>query len=429
MTTIKLTYDGNKNLSALISVLLQITIMFFVNAIDNRFIMFAVITLLFIEVFRKAKFSFFSAFSFILWFSYLQEYIADIDVTMSGGMLSTNTMTIYINELFLCTSFFFIFELFIFNVTKVIKNEKIIYTSEIKLTTRMALIFDLIALILIILSYPTFPTLKATLSRNEGLVQSARWVQIAVFLLGLTYDRSIKRKSLFIIWAICIIWVLFHGERVIIFGFLIYCALKFMNSHNDYKNKIKNKIEEHKKFFIVAIIAIIVASLGIYLQLSRSGFSTSGLNFKTMVRSLLTQGTCCDVVYVFNCTVDMWKKGNCLNGYTFLQYIVCWVPFLDNPYYPAAVIMKYYHTLGGGLFFAEPMMNFGIIGTFIFTMIFLLFLCFVLRNPTQFKCYFWIPFVIIIFRMTWYAGLDAWVTMSVYIAPVLYLVGNKIKLI
>ena len=124
-----------------------------------------------------------------------------------------------------------------------------------------------------------------------------------------------------------------------------------MNTQSGLSNKVKNKIVEHKKIIFVGIAGLLVAALGIRLQLSRSGYSTANLNLSTVFRNILVQGTACDVVYVFNCATDMWKHGNLLNGYTFLQYIVCWIPFLPNPYYPAAVIMKYYTTLGGGLFF------------------------------------------------------------------------------
>ena len=219
----------------------------------------------------------------------------------------------------------------------------------------------------------------------------------------------------------------FHGDRVIVFGFLIYCAFKYLNTQSGLSNKVKNKIVEHKKIIFVGIAGLLVAALGIRLQLSRSGYSTANLNLSTVFRNILVQGTACDVVYVFNCATDMWKHGNLLNGYTFLQYIVCWIPFLPNPYYPAAVIMKYYTTLGGGLFFAEPMMNVGLIGTCVFSFLFLMFLNIVLNKPSNYKCFFWIPFILTIFRMTWYLGLDSWVTMSIYITPILYYIAKRFR--
>ena len=397
----------------------------------NKQLMLLVLVGCFVVILIRAKFSFFSAFSFILLFSYLQEHIAAIDSSRAGGMLFAGMgIPIYIHELYICTVFFYIVEYIFFSLTDVLLNEKKMYTNSLELNRKVAHIFAFGALFLIILSYPSMPTLSGTLSRNEGMIQSSRFVQIAMFLLALTYDSLKKYKDILVAWIISLIWVLFHGDRVIVFGFLIYCALKYLNSQPAVKSHvdhIKNVIIKYKKILLVVAAAVCVAILGIRLQLSRSGYSTQNLNLSTIVNSILIQGTACDVVYVFNCATDLWKHGNQLNGYTLLQYIVCWIPFLPNPYYPASVIMNYYTTLGGGLFFAEPMMNFGLVGTLLFSSAFLFFLCAVLNNPSRFKCFFWIPFVITIFRMTWYLGLDSWVTMSIYIAPILYYIAKKVK--
>lgn len=397
---------------------------------DKQLMLFVLVGC-FVVILMRAKFSFFSAFSFILLFSYLQEHIAAIDSSRAGGMLFAGMgIPIYIKELYICTVFFYIAEYTFFSLTDVLSNEKKMYTNLIELNRRVAYLFAFGALLLVILSYPSIPTISGMLRRNEGMIQSSRFVQIAMFLLALTYDSLKKYKDILLVWIISLIWVLFHGDRVIVFGFLIYCALKYLNSQshvNSHVSRIKNLMVKYKKMLLVVVVAVCVAILGIRLQLSRSGYSTQNLNLITIMNSILIQGTACDVVYVFNCATDLWKHGNLLNGYTLLQYIVCWVPFLPNPYYPASVIMKYYTTLGGGLFFAEPMMNFGIIGTFLFSVVFLFFVCVVLNNPSRFKSFFWIPFVITIFRMTWYLGLDSWVTMSIYIAPILYYISKKVK--
>lgn len=399
-----------------------------VGMAGNKTFLLWELCLLFFVILYKAKFSFFSAFSFILLFSYLQEHIAALNQNLAGGMLYAGLgVPVYIIELYICTSFFFVMEYIFFSFSKILGNEKKMYTTKIVLSKRIAYLFAVSAFGLIILSYPTLPTLSGTLARNEGVIQSSRFVQVAMLLLAITFDSAKKEKMLYVIWVISLVWILFHGDRVIVFGFLIYCAFKYLNTQSGLSNKVKNKIVEHKKIIFVGIAGLLVAALGIRLQLSRSGYSTANLNLSTVFRNILVQGTACDVVYVFNCATDMWKHGNLLNGYTFLQYIVCWIPFLPNPYYPAAVIMKYYTTLGGGLFFAEPMMNVGLIGTCVFSFLFLMFLNIVLNKPSNYKCFFWIPFILTIFRMTWYLGLDSWVTMSIYITPILYYIAKRFR--
>lgn len=61
------------------------------------------LTLTLFIILKKARFSYFSIFSFILWFSFLQEYFASINTMFSSGRLKWDTsIAIYHSELFLC---------------------------------------------------------------------------------------------------------------------------------------------------------------------------------------------------------------------------------------------------------------------------------------------------------------------------------------
>lgn len=404
-----------------IIIMLAIAIMSYYSG--NKHIMFAAATVTSIYVIFKAKISFFSAFTFILWFSFVQEYVASINKLIAAGMLKTGIEApVYFVELFICFEIFLLCELVLFFTTSVLDRERQMYLYKINMGRGMAYILTYFSVLLAILSYPSFPTLGALLSRNEGIILSARYMPIAYYILAATYDSIKKYKSLLAGWAIVLVWSLFHGERVAAFGFLVYIGIKYLNIHSDENMNLLKMLFQGKRK-IVVITAVLVVVLGVYIQYARMGINNGGV---TLAR-ILAQGTSGDVVYVFNCSVDLWKQGKLLHGYTLLQYLTAWLPGGTNmALSPSVCIKEYYYTVGGGLFFVEPIMNFGIAGVFPYVVVFLWFLNFVLRKPSLFTAILWIPFMTTIFRMVWYTGLTGW-TFALYTTPFIYFAIKKIK--
>lgn len=399
---------------------------FIAGTANNNIIAFIMSCIILVIIIYKANFSYFTFFSFILWFSFLQEYLASIDKLLASGLLKWNkNMPVYFKELYYCTIFFFLFELLIFSISNVLENEKALYKIKIDMSIRMSIIYSLGAFFFVVLSYPTLPSFSAALSRNEGIVQSALFVPIAMLVLATTFSNLRKSRILDVIWSLTLIWVLFHGERVIVFGLLVYIALKYINNENsDFKN-IKSIIF-NKKVFIIILAGIGVVFLGLRIQVTRVG-RIYVRSISSLISSIVSQGTAGDVVYVFNCATNMWKTGEAMGGSTYWQYITCWIPFMNNEYSPAKILMDKYFSLGGGLFFAEPIMNNGLIGVYIYSAVFILLLVFIFNRASQYRAYFIIPFIILIFRFAWYASLAGWVTLSVYVVPVLYFVVKKFK--
>lgn len=390
----------------------------------NKHLMFFVATFTSAYTIFRAKVSFFSAFTFILWFSFVQEYVATINKLIAAGMLKTGDQApIYYVELYVCFEILLLCELIFFMATTILQRERLMYLQEISISRCMAYILVGFSLVLIILSYPTMPTLSGTLSRNEGIIASARYMPIAYYILAITYDGVVKYKGLIIGWIVAIGWVLFHGERVAAFGFLIYVAIKFLNRHSNNNTSLLSLLFRGKGKLVVSA-AVLVVILGVYLQYSRVGAVN---NEEMTLAKVLAQGTAGDVVYVFNCSVDMWRNGNLFHGYTLLQYLTGWLPGGNNPMLsPAANIQKYYYTVGGGLFFVEPMMNFGMVGVLPYVFFVFLFLNFFLQKPSKFMAILWIPIVTTIFRLSWYTGLTAW-TFTLYTTPIIYIAINKFR--
>ena len=89
---------------------------------ENNNIELFVVTFAFVVILIRAKVSYFTIFSFIMWFSFLQEYFASVSRRMAAGRLKWDyNVPIYYKELYICLIFFYIFELVLFDLTKVIE--------------------------------------------------------------------------------------------------------------------------------------------------------------------------------------------------------------------------------------------------------------------------------------------------------------------
>lgn len=393
---------------------------------NNHMEMIILIISLF-SIFKIAKFSYFTIFSFILWFSFLQEYFASINPKLASGRLAWDTsVPVYHAELFICIMFFFILELLFFTTTNVLKNEKDLYSKKIDIAEKTAVVYLICALILVILAYPTLPNLSAELARDQGYLPSSLVVPLAVLLLATTYD-NLKKNMLFkLLTLFTLFWIFFHGDRVIVLGYLVYGILRYMNDGTLDFRTLKSVIF-NRRTLIVLIAIIVVLAIAIRVQFTRVGgeysFSVEGL-----LHSIVRQGTAGDVVFAFNCSTNMWKIGSEMHGYTYLYYLSNILPSSNQDLYCAVILQHKYNTLGGGLFFVEPMMNGGIVLTFIHTLLFLIILVIVFSKKSKYASFLYIPFIILIFRFTWYASLASLVKMMLYYVPFVYFVAQKIKL-
>lgn len=384
------------------------------------------LTLTLFIILKKARFSYFSIFSFILWFSFLQEYFASINTMFSSGRLKWDTsIAIYHSELFLCEIIFYIIELIFFFTTDVLENEKILYKCDLNISKKMAYIFVTCGFILIVLAYPSLPTFNTELERDMGIVPSSLVVPLSMLLLGVTYDWLKKGWYFRIITFISLFWVMFHGDRVIVLGYVVYFILKYINNANEDFKTLKSIIFSKRVFFILIVIFVAVI-ISIRVQYTRSG-NVYDLNFETLLLNLLKQGTAADVVHVFNCATDMWQNGQGLNGYSYLYYLDNILPSANPNLYSAVILQKNYNTMGGGLFFAEPMMNGGMLLCIVQSLVYIAILVWAFNKKNSYHAYVIIPFSILIFRFAWYATCAGLVKMLIYYVPFVYFVSKKIK--
>ena len=182
----------------------------------------------------------------------------------------------------------------------------------------------------------------------------------------------------------------------------------------------------NRRVLIAFILLLAIAALSIKIQTTRMG-DTYHMSITELFYSLLKQGTACDIVHAFNCSVDMWKSGNSVNGYSYLYYLYNLLPSADLNTYSAVTLVQNYSTMGGGLFFCEPMMNGGIILCLAHTIVFVLLVCWAFDGVSVYHQYVIIPFCVLIFRFAWYATCAGLVKMLLYYVPVVYFISKKCK--
>lgn len=409
----------------LLTILLILSLVGFL--LQNNHFEMILLTAELIFIFVFAKISYFTIISFIFWFSFLQEYFASISRVLSAGRLAwVTSVPIYHSELFICTSALFLMELFFFLTTNVVKNEKEMYRRKINITEKTALLYAIIAFILILLAYPTAPSFGAELARDEGFLPSSLIVPVAVLMIAMTYDCLKGNMFIKIIDTLSLFWILFHGDRVIVLGFFVYFVLRYMNGGKKKMDTLKSTLF-NKKTLLILIVVFVLAAVFIRIQVTRDG-NVFNMTKSEWLLNIVKQGTAGDVVYAFNCSVDMWKNGHGLNGASYLYYLSNILPSANQSLNPAHILSLRYDTLGGGLYFVEPMINGGLILTQLQTAVFLLLLVWVFAKKNKYGAFMAIPFVILIFRFAWYASFAGLVKMLLYYVPVLYFVAKKIRL-
>ena len=103
MLSLKLKRINSKNL---IRISLYTILTVLIGASHINHLELVLITLTLISIFNVARFSYFTIFSFVLWFSFLQEYIATINSSLAAGRLMAGLdVPIYDAELFICVMF------------------------------------------------------------------------------------------------------------------------------------------------------------------------------------------------------------------------------------------------------------------------------------------------------------------------------------
>lgn len=393
----------------------------------SKIFKFIFIFILFLCIFKKAKFSFFSILTFIIIFTLFQELYLDV-FNIGTGMLITGKEALnHFNELYLCTNIFCVVEYFFIINTNIIENENKIYILEIKMSKFLAIMFSFLALIITILIFPSIPTFKANLLNrfNSGIIPFSGFAGLTFLLIGITYDSGKRYKIIYFIDAFIIFWFFGHAERVEALGLLLYIFLKYINQNTIGLKNITNILKKNYKLILFSFAVIIFLT---WLGMTRTNEHNNVVELNEIINKMFIQSTASDVAYIFNCSVELANNGNMMGGSTYLSYLSRIIPFLGDFQSAEEAIKQYYYTVGGCPYFAEAIMNFGMSGVFPIVTIFFIVHSWILRKINCYRAIFWIPIVIEIFRTAWY-GWTGWFRLSIFITPIIYILIRKFNMV
>lgn len=383
----------------------------------NPIILILISTSLLIIIIRLAKWSFFTELSFLLWYAYFEGFIQKtVGISNSTLAWAGVHMPYYFNELSLASITFLVIEIGFFLFTNIISNEKKIYETNLRIPFGITLLLAMTSSILMILVFPSLPTFTSNLltRRTQGLSNLYGLVLLALVLDGLTVDQSFNHKILYLFYMFDIFWSFGHAERVEVIGFVSYLILKSINYYKI--NSDTKTFKRIKHFFYLFILLIIFIAM--YIGLYR--INNSQVTMSEFISNFLTQGTVGDVTYIFNCATDLWKNNNLTHGITYFDYLLRLIPGMHSNYSSEIMLRNLYpETMGGQLFYAEPMMNFGMIGTIIMNFVFFVVMGFILHKDNRYMCYFYIPIVIEVFRTAYY-GRASWLLACLVEIPIIY---------
>lgn len=363
----------------------------------------------------KAQISFFSVFGFLVNFCILQQYMVFIGEEVYG-LLNMGLVPIYFDELFFCTCCFNLILIAFLFFSKIINYEDEMISVEIQLGKNVSIVLLILAVIITILIFPSFPSLSnfTTVNRfNQGIISFTGWSIIPYFFLAAAFSNDRVKRLVILCVFFVVFWYAFHGERVEAIGFMVLMAISY------YK---RNK--KRKTLIGIGVLGVIVVLLFIAIGIMRN--DTTEVSFSKLINSVIIQPTACDVTYVFNCAVDVWYNAEHFLGETYFSYLINCIPFLSDSYSFAMRILDYHYTAGGGMFFAEPVANFGIGFSVIVSFLYLMFVLMIVKRSTKYGYLLYSTLCISVFRLAWY-GLNYPIVAMLYFAPFVLLLNNTFK--
>ena len=363
----------------------------------------------------KAKISFISIFSFLINFCMVQQYIAYIGGEVYG-LLNVRRVPIYFDELFLCTCFFNLIIIFFALFTEIVSNEKILFSGDVRFGDNTTVIMLILALVLTFLIFPSIPSLDSFTLENrftKGIIPFTGWAVIPYFFLAVAFTNKRFKKSVIICAVIIMFWYAFHGERAEAMGFMAYIAIAYYNQSPNKATIVK-----------LGVLGGMLIILFIVIGLLRNG--KSEINASDVIKSVFVQPTACDVTYVFNCAMDVLYKGKQFSGITYLSYLINCVPFLNDAYSFAIRIKDHIYTPGGGMFFCEPVANFGIGFSAFVSFCYIFFIHIITKRKNKYGYLLYTTICISIFRLAWY-GLNYPIIAMLYFVPGVLFLENILK--
>lgn len=389
----------------IIVLFLYVVCLFFASDIG----LFSLNVLLAISIVLKARFSFFSIKTILIF--YVLIPIAFQHWTGSSyGILEVSQLPL---EFVKSNNIIFIYNIIIWFFicsSKILIKEKALFSKLNLLNSSYVIILSLMGIILIIIHYP--PSFLTNGDRFDHLLPGNFWNHFSLICLlaclpNLTKSRFVQFSYIFFIF-----WCVIRSERVDALGLIIITFIYLLHSRN---------IKLIYFFIIIVPVLIAMVLIGVF----RTGIKLDNLG--EVIRSLVIQQTSSDIAYILNISIRHVEDFGYLFGHTYTAYIFDFIPISNNILTASELLNETYMHWGGIHLLSEPYMNFGYIGVIGFTMVECFAFYFIFNKPTKIRRLYAYFMYASIFRYCWY-GIDYLFTGMIFLIPCIYLLTNKTKI-
>lgn len=337
----------------------------------------------------KAKISFFSLNAVVSTYP-LVGVICEYYFDFSYGLLHISNLPIHISEMAICI---FIFDAMlgcmVFCTNALLKEKEILKYLPRKCTQFTCEVFAIISSILIIIAFPYgFFSFE---KRQQAVFAGRSWMLLALYAVFFSLPYLKKSAIVKTFDGFTLIWYLLHAERVEFIGFLFMMAIVLIH-----KNNVQIKLKDYAKFFGLALLLVVVFAI--------IGNAVRGtpLDFRSIIRSSLVQGSMVDMMYVFNTGIDFVGQYGFVYGKTLGVYLDKIMLFGDASSSYTFFLKEYAFNMGGGYALTDGYLNFGYIGVAVQTLIQLIWIGFCLKKVSNYRYFCYCFLISMCFRYTWY---------------------------
>lgn len=365
----------------------------------------------------RTRLSIISLWSIITNYVMINVYAYDVTGIAYGilGMTTISFVPMLQYMMILNLSFYF----WASSTNFLLQEKKLLNYSGYKPTKGFTAICSIIAILAILIAFPTIPFVFNAGNRFEALLPGNAWNHLSVVALLFIMPNIRKCKFVICTYVFVIFWFLSHYERVDVIGIILALAYIYIASN-------RSKKIEWKKVFRIGILGIIVFFV---LSLIGETRMSSTFSFSKLFEKLLKQNTASDVGFMYDLAIKYTNDHELLHGVSYLRYIFKFIPGMDLNYLETTNILSQYTSFvpGGSFILNEPLMNFGMIGVIIIPNILMWMVYILLKKETKIRYIVFIFLVATPFRYLWY-GIEYIETAIVIFIPGLYLVYKCLRM-
>lgn len=374
----------------------------------NMFMLFLII--------YKAQFSIMSVWAFVPNYTLMSVFYY-YETGIAYGKLAY-IHKLYMNEMCIALICYNIIIFIFCYYSHLLQYEKKVYEADVNINTTTAIIFAILAVVMVYIAFPSLNFTFDSSNRFNALLPGHFWNHFSIILLLFAVGNLKNSRIIQICFCIVIAWFLLHSERVDVLGLLIFLIIRYCSR--------KNYNFSFKVMSGVTIIGIFIFVVFLYIGNSRAG-EQMVLSVSSFWQNFMTQSTSSDLGHVFNGTIDYVNNKGLLYGKTYITYLQGLIPMFDQPLRAGHLVGVYYHTAGGEFIISEPYINFGYIGILVIITVYICIVEKIIKKNTLYGRIVFYFLTASAVRYLWY-GLTYIETGIIYLIPLSYLLSKVLKI-